>query len=108
MGDGAALGAFGTDDDCVGGAGEAGAGSGVTGGVLHAAASMMSAIAQARGSGAWIFFRGSRMMRRVYRRTFVDLFLLLLEAGVALALLIGIVWWTWPRKRKADGTRTRE
>ena len=28
---------------------------------------------------------------------FMDLFLLLLEAGVALALLLGIVWWTWPR-----------
>jgi hypothetical protein len=25
--------------------------------------------------------------------------LLLLEAGVALALLIFIVWWTWPRSR---------
>lgn len=25
------------------------------------------------------------------------LWLLLLEAGVALALLIFIVWWTWPR-----------
>jgi len=24
--------------------------------------------------------------------------LLLLEAGVALALLVFIVWWTWPRK----------
>jgi hypothetical protein len=28
--------------------------------------------------------------------------LLLLEAGVALALLIFIVWWTWPRSRKRD------
>jgi hypothetical protein len=26
------------------------------------------------------------------------LLLLLLEAGVALALLAFIVWWTWPRK----------
>ena len=25
--------------------------------------------------------------------------LLLLESGVALALLIFIVWWTWPRKK---------
>ena len=25
--------------------------------------------------------------------------LLLLEAGVALALLIFIVWWTWPREK---------
>lgn len=29
---------------------------------------------------------------------------LLLEAGVALALLLLIVWWTWPR-RKPDGER---
>jgi len=25
--------------------------------------------------------------------------LLLLEAGIALALLLFIVWWTWPRKK---------
>jgi hypothetical protein len=30
------------------------------------------------------------------------LWLLLLEAGVALALLFFIVWWTWP-KRSRDG-----
>jgi hypothetical protein len=30
-------------------------------------------------------------------------FLLLpLEAGVALALLIFMVWWTWPRSRKRE------
>jgi hypothetical protein len=28
----------------------------------------------------------------------MTLLLLLLEAGVALALLLGIVWWTWPRQ----------
>jgi hypothetical protein len=26
------------------------------------------------------------------------MFWLLLEAGVALAILLFIVWWTWPRK----------
>lgn len=32
--------------------------------------------------------------------------LLLLEAGVALAALIFIVWWTWPReKRHGDEDR---
>ncbi len=31
------------------------------------------------------------------------LFLLLLEAAVALALLIFIVWWTWPRGKPPDG-----
>jgi len=46
--------------------------------------------------------------RRVYRPLFMDLLLLLLEAGVALALLLGIVWWTWPRKRNDPGTRTRD
>jgi hypothetical protein len=29
------------------------------------------------------------------------LFWLLLEAGVALALLLFIVWWTWPRRDAA-------
>ncbi|HWI14410.1 MAG TPA: hypothetical protein VNT02_09155 [Burkholderiales bacterium] len=28
---------------------------------------------------------------------------LLLEAGVALALLLLIVWWTWPRRKRDDG-----
>ena len=28
--------------------------------------------------------------------------LLLLEAGVALALLLFIVWWTWPRRKPPD------
>ena len=28
--------------------------------------------------------------------------LLLLEAAVALALLLFIVWWTWPRSRPPD------
>jgi hypothetical protein len=27
------------------------------------------------------------------------LWMLLLEAGVALALLLFIVWWTWPRRK---------
>lgn len=31
--------------------------------------------------------------------------LLLLEAGVALALLAFIVWWTWPRDESRDGER---
>lgn len=30
----------------------------------------------------------------------MDLLWLLMEAGVALALLLGLVWWTWPRRRK--------
>ncbi len=31
---------------------------------------------------------------------FMELLLLALEALVALLLLVGIVWWTMPRKRK--------
>jgi hypothetical protein len=30
---------------------------------------------------------------------------LLLEAGVALALLLLIVWWTWPRSKRPGGER---
>jgi hypothetical protein len=37
----------------------------------------------------------------------MDLVLLLLEAAVALALLLGIVWWTWPRKRQEDNESRR-
>jgi hypothetical protein len=33
------------------------------------------------------------------------MFWLLLEAGVALALLLAIVWWTWPRKSRPDDSR---
>ena len=35
----------------------------------------------------------------------MDLLWLLLEAGVALALLLFIVWWTWPRR---DGEKRKE
>ena len=38
--------------------------------------------------------------------TSMELFLLLLEAGVALALLLGIVWWTWPRSRDKDDSKS--
>jgi hypothetical protein len=38
----------------------------------------------------------------------MTLLLLVLEAAVALALLLGIVWWTWPRKRKEPPSRTPE
>lgn len=31
-------------------------------------------------------------------------FLLLLEAAVALALLLFIVWWTWPRSKPPGGS----
>jgi hypothetical protein len=31
---------------------------------------------------------------------------LLLEAGVALVLLLLIVWWTWPRKKPRDPRET--
>lgn len=36
------------------------------------------------------------------------MWLIFLEAGVALALLVFIVWWTWPAKtRKPDEKDTR-
>jgi hypothetical protein len=35
-------------------------------------------------------------------------FLLLLEAGVALALLLFIVWWTWPRRKPQDTPKRPE
>ncbi|MGQ0749820.1 MAG: hypothetical protein ACT4PS_04730 [Betaproteobacteria bacterium] len=37
-----------------------------------------------------------------YSAVMESLLWLLLEAGVALALLLLIVWWTWPRKKSRD------
>ena len=37
----------------------------------------------------------------------MDLLWFLLEAGVALLLLLGIVWWTWPRSQKPPGDGER-
>ena len=38
----------------------------------------------------------------------MELLWLLLEAGVALLLLLGIVWWTWPRAPREDARRRDE
>jgi hypothetical protein len=38
----------------------------------------------------------------------MDLFWLLLEAAVALALLLFIVWWTWPRRSGGKGGDTEQ
>jgi hypothetical protein len=38
----------------------------------------------------------------------MTLLFLVLEAAVALALLLGIVWWTWPRKRNEPRDRSSE
>jgi hypothetical protein len=37
----------------------------------------------------------------------MELLWLLLEAALALMLLLGIVWWTWPREPK-DRSRSRD
>ena len=34
--------------------------------------------------------------------TIAAMWVILLEMAVALAILILIVWWTWPKKRKDD------
>lgn len=41
---------------------------------------------------------------RIYPKR-ASMFWLVLEAGVALAILIVIVWWTWPRPPRDDGDR---
>jgi len=35
------------------------------------------------------------------------MWIFLLEAGVALGLLLLIVWWTWPRSEKKDDGETK-
>lgn len=34
------------------------------------------------------------------------LFWLLLEAGIALLILVFIVWWTWPRKKSGGNSHS--
>ena len=36
----------------------------------------------------------------------IDMWLLMLEAGIALFLLVFIVWWTMPSKKKQDQARS--
>lgn len=36
------------------------------------------------------------------------MWVILLEAGLALALLLGIVWWTWPKRRKETGSQDKD
>jgi hypothetical protein len=80
------------------------------GGVAHALNRKIIAGAQARVSPEWILVDSSRIIAASIPSAFVmELFWLLLEAGIALLLLLGIVWWTWPRRRDDDpSTRERE
>ena len=58
-------------------------------------------------ASGWIFSGGSLKCRIPLTSIVMEpLFWLLLEAGVALALLLAIVWWTWPRKKPRDRNRT--
>jgi len=36
------------------------------------------------------------------------MWMFLLEAGVAVALLVFIVWWTWPRSEKKDDSERKQ
>jgi hypothetical protein len=56
--------------------------------------------------GISIFVRYSAATRipEVYSDAVEGLLWLLLEAGVALALLLLIVWWTWPRRKAGKKT----
>lgn len=54
----------------------------------------------------WIFAAPSIIMDSYIRATSMEALLwLLLEAGVALLLLVLIVWWTWPRGQKTNAPR---
>jgi hypothetical protein len=77
--------------------------------VLQPYASISAAPAAIRLSAGWLLKRASFIMAASIPSAFpMTLLLLLLEAGVALALLLGIVWWTWPRKPKDPAARSRE
>ena len=96
----------------TGGATIAVAGGGVFGGEdsQPARKHKITAIAAHFASG-WIFSGGSLkccIPLNQYSAVMESLFWLLLEAGVALALLLLIVWWTWPRKKPRDQNKTDE
>jgi hypothetical protein len=81
---------------------EAGGGAGVGARVSQdarasAAARTIARVPGARRRAGSITIAGSVRLRD---RVMDALLWLLLEAGVALALLLFIVWWTWPRKKK--------
>jgi len=106
-GAGAAEGAGFTAGAVTGAAGGVGV---VGGGAAHAVKSKPTAHNCSFNSIEWSFRRQSFMIKRsITSRFFMDLLWFLLEAGLALSLLLGIVWWTWPRQaRKDKGASTRE
>jgi hypothetical protein len=81
------------------------------GAVVHAAASVISRQPHACKSRAWNFAARSFIIAASITSPFaflMDLLWLLLEAGVALALLLGIVWWTWPRRAREHEAQSNE
>ena len=77
-------------------------------GVVHAAAKRSVAHTDAHRESRWSFRAHSFMMAASIASPLsypvsMDLLWFLLEAGVALLLLLGIVWWTWPRGEKPPG-----
>jgi hypothetical protein len=78
---------------------------------LHALTTVITASTHARikieAPTKWIFGAGSLIMAAsIPSGLSMELLLLGLEALVALLLLIGIVWWTMPRKRKDSPPET--
>jgi hypothetical protein len=47
---------------------------------------------------------GAGALRTEYRQS---MWIFLLEAGVALGLLLFIVWWTWPRSDNKDDSERK-
>jgi len=81
----------------------------LSGGAAHAVTSNRTAQGGSCESSAWSFPRRSFMIgQSITSRFLMDLLWFLLEAGVALSLLLGIVWWTWPRAPKDKGASTEK
>lgn len=102
--EGAGLGAASGNAPDRGAAGAAGAGACV---VLQLAPTKIMRHAQKADPNPWSFSARCFMMAasiNVPSAVSMDLLWLLMEAGVALALLLGIVWWTWPRRRERDAS----
>ena len=96
------------DAGCIGAGGvPAGSGVGIDDKVCVAQPAIHRASAHAAraGSRVWIFATRSLIMGARTSYSMETLLWLLLEAGVALLLLVLIVWWTWPRDRTGNAAR---
>jgi hypothetical protein len=76
-----------------------------TGGcTAQAARTVSSAVATAARHRVMMPAIGDEAQGTEYR---LGMWMILLEAGIALGLLLFIVWWTWPRSENKDDSESK-